>query len=316
MRAQNLGHRLIALAADFSARVLRQYAAQGYGSIRPVHGALLRNLELEGTRITTLAQRAGMTHRAMAKIVDDVAALGFVARRADPFDRRASRVCFTQRGERLLADSSAVIERITAEYSALAGAEVLEQLEDRLYDFIVHLELEVTRSGQQALHSSRPEHLHDSSGAFLSHNLGRYLQLAGEDYHRRCAAAMARRGHPGIRFDHLSVLGHLSLEGMHLSALAEAAAISLQAMGKQVRAVQRLGYVATSVDPADRRVRRVVFTDAGLAFVRDLLYAFREIDSDYRHLAGAQRLQRLQGSLAAVIAALGLAVPARIIARP
>lgn len=46
-RTANPGHRVVALAGDFSGRILRQYRQWGYADIRPVHGALLRNLELE-----------------------------------------------------------------------------------------------------------------------------------------------------------------------------------------------------------------------------------------------------------------------------
>ncbi|WP_157976574.1 MarR family winged helix-turn-helix transcriptional regulator [Parahaliea mediterranea] len=310
-RADNLGHRLVALAGDFSERILARYRAQGYDTIRPVHGALLRNLELEGTRLTTLAARAGITHRAMAKIVDDVAGLGFVARRPDPDDRRASRVHFTARGIRLLRDSSDIIEHIYAGYSALVGAAPLEQLENRLYHFLQGLDIEVIHSGQQALHPVRPENLRDASGAYLSHNLGRYLQLAGQDYHRRCARAMEARGHPGIRFDHLALLTHLRLDGMNLSELAEGAGISLQAMGKQVRAVHRMGYISLREGAADRRVREVRFSPRGHAFLDDLLATFDELDAFYAAQAGPRRLQWLQASLARLIGALGLAVPAR-----
>ncbi|GAB3285685.1 hypothetical protein GCM10027297_28300 [Parahaliea aestuarii] len=309
-RAGNLGHRLVALAGDFSDRILARYREQGYASIRPVHGALLRNLELEGTRLTTLAARAGMTHRAMAKIVDDVAGLGFVARRPDPDDRRASCVHFTARGIHLLRDSSDIIEHIYACYSQLVGAEQLEQLENRLYQFLQSLDIEVIHSGQQALHPVRPENLRDASGAYLSHNLGRYLQLAGQDYHRRCAEAMARRGHPGIRFDHLAVLTHLQLQGMNLSELAEGAGISLQAMGKQVRAVHRMGYISLR-EGEDRRVREVHYSPRGLAFLDDLLAAFDELDTFYASQLGPRRLQWLQASLSRLIIALQLPVPAR-----
>lgn len=310
-RRENLGHRMIALANDFADRILCQYRRRGYVAIRPAHGTLLRNLELGGNRLTTLAGRAGVTRRAMAKIVDDVVAQGYVTRVPDPADRRATLICFSEAGLGLLRDSSDIIEHIYGEYSAAAGAAALARLENRLYDFLRQLRVEITASGQQAIHSTRPGRLPDRADTYLSHNLGRYLQLAGDDYHRRCTAIMARHGHRGVRFDHLAVLSHLGLDGMTLSALALSAGISLQAMGKQVRAVQRLGYVSLQVDAADRRARRVAFTPAGLAFIDHLLRAFDEIDCDYRRQVGARRLEALQGSLSWVIDALGLPVPAR-----
>jgi len=302
---------MIALAADFSGRMLAQYRQRGFGAVRPVHGAVLRNLGLTGTRVTVLAARAGITHRAMAKILAEVVALGFVSRRPDPRDRRASLVEFTPLGLRLLEISSGIIEGIYADYSARVGASALEQLERCLYDALVGLNIEVTSSGQQALHSSRPESRGGPSEIYLSHNLGRYLQLAAGDYHRRCAMLMAASGHPSIRFDRLAVFSHLGLSGMTLTELAKSANISLQAMGKQVRAVLKLNYIEMLTDSDDRRIRQVWFTTLGRRFLRDLLQTFEQIDRDYAQLLGEQRARHLQDSLATVVAALGLEVPVR-----
>lgn len=312
-RATNLGHRMIAVSNDFASRILECYRQQGYDQIRGLHGALFRNLELDGTRLTTLAARAGITHRAMAKIVDDVERLGFLSRATDPVDRRATLIQFTDKGLRLLKDSSAIIEQIYADYSAIAGAEVVQHLEHRLYSFLSILGVVIVHGGQQALHSPRPAVLHKGSSIYLSHNVGRYLQLASDDYQYRCSLSMARRGHPGVRFDHLAVLTHLSLDGMNLTDLADSAAISPQAMGKQARTVQKLGYVTIATSASDRRVRFVSFTQWGLDFLRALLASFEEIDREYAEVVGKRKIQLLHSSLARLVTALNLEVPVRSI---
>ncbi len=308
-RRENLGHQLVALADDFAGRVLAAYRQRGYADIRPVHGAVLRNVGLEGTRLTVLAARAGITHRAMAKLVDNVVAMGLVTKRPDPDDARASLITFTPRGLRLLRDSSDVIEGIGRDYSALIGARALHALESHLYTVLTALGIEITRSGLQALHSTEPGPGGTGSRKYLSHNLGRYLQLLADDYNRRCTRFMAKKGHTGVRTDHLAVVSHLGLSGMTLSQLSESAGISLQATGKQVVSLRRLGYVTVEVDVRDKRVRRISFTERGHAFICALLAAFASIEQEYATLAGTSNLRLLRRSLGDTINALELTVP-------
>lgn len=310
-RHENLGHRLIAIADDFSGRVLQEYTHKGYADIRPAHGAVLRNLGLQGARLTTLSARADVTHRAMTKLVEDTIALGLVRRLPDPDDGRASLLAYTPRGLHLLRDSSGIIERIYLDYSQLMGASELKRLEERLYTVIARLGIEVARTGQQALHPPEPGARYSASGGYMSHNLGRYLQLLGTDYHRSCACFMEAAGYPGIRIDHLAVVSHLSLAGMTLTRLAESAGISAQATGKQVKSLQRLGYVDLEVDPQDRRARQIAFTSRGRDYISTLLDAFGAIEQDYRCRAGSRNLRQLQHSLALAISALKLKVPLR-----
>lgn len=308
-RRDNLGHRLLALANDFSSKVLAAYHREGYADIRPVHGAVLRNLELGGTRLTVLAARAGITHRAMAKLVANVMAMGLVQQRPDPMDARARLICYTPCGLLLLQQSSAIIEGIYRVYSRIIGAEALQALELGLYEFLTALNIEITVSGQQALHSVQPERPRSNRKTYVSHNIGRYLQLLGDDYHRRCAHIMEAAGHTGVRIDHLAVVSHLSLSGMTLSQLSESAGISLQATGKQVASLQRLGYVTVAVDPRDKRVRQVAFSAKGHAFISALLAAFAGIEAEYCSVVGRQKVRQLQKSLAHAAGSLNLDVP-------
>lgn len=308
-RWQNLGHRLVALADDFSGRVLSAYRLQGYADIRPVHGAVLRNLELEGTRLTVLAARAGVTHRAMAKLVENVVSMGLVKRRQDPADGRATLITYTPRGLHLLQDSSVAIEDIYREYSGIMGARALQTLENRLYTLLTATGIELASSGLQALHGVQPGRQATDSREYLSHNLGRYLKLLADDYHWRSARLMAQEGHAGVRIDHLAVVSHLSLAGMTLSQLSESAGISLQATGKQVTSLQRLGYVTVAVDVRDKRVRQVAFSAQGHAFISALLAAFASIENEYLTIAGQRNVRQLHNSLSRAVAALELTIP-------
>lgn len=311
VRRHNLGHLLLALANDFEARVLQRYAQIGYADIRPVHGALLRNLEIGGTRLTALAHRAGMTHRAMAKIVADLQCRAYIERGEDPTDARATRITYAPRGLRLLRDSQTQIDRIYIDYASLVGTHSLARLEEGLKLAIARLGIQVVRGGLQALEDEAARSPDPSSEAHLHHNLGRYLAELARDYEVRCKDIMLKLGHESIRFDHLAVLSHLDVAGTDHSTLAERAGISMQAIGKQVRALQRLGYVANEVDPRDRRVRRVSFSPRGYHFITDLLTAFQQIEYDYLEMVGRRNYRSLKKQLETFAARLQLSIPVR-----
>uniref|UniRef100_UPI002458087B MarR family winged helix-turn-helix transcriptional regulator n=1 Tax=Nocardia farcinica TaxID=37329 RepID=UPI002458087B len=54
--------------------------------LRPAHFAVFRYLDPEGSRITALAEAAGMTQQSMGELVTHLAACGYVERRVDPAD--------------------------------------------------------------------------------------------------------------------------------------------------------------------------------------------------------------------------------------
>ena len=66
--------------------------------ISAAHIHITRHLALQGSRLTELAQAAGMTKQAMGKLVDQCEAWGLVTREDDPLDARARRVVFTANG--------------------------------------------------------------------------------------------------------------------------------------------------------------------------------------------------------------------------
>src|SRR5256885_13963788 len=65
---------------------------------RLAHTALLPHIDLDGTRQTEIARRAGITKQAVGQLVDDLIALGLVEREPDPLDGRAHLVRFTDDG--------------------------------------------------------------------------------------------------------------------------------------------------------------------------------------------------------------------------
>jgi DNA-binding MarR family transcriptional regulator len=94
------------------------------GQVNAAHVHITRHLALEGSRLTDLALRAGMSKQAMGELVDQCEAWGLVTREADPRDARARVVKFTPTGLAWLQGFRQAVLRAEAEFRAEVGPEV------------------------------------------------------------------------------------------------------------------------------------------------------------------------------------------------
>ncbi|MBA3450782.1 MAG: MarR family transcriptional regulator [Chloroflexia bacterium] len=131
-RGQHIGRLLLRAHRAFSARAVTKLKERGYDRLSLAHIGLLPHLDEEGTRITTLAERAGMTKQGMGQLVRDLERQGYVTRTPDLADRRAILVCFTDAGRQLLRDAVAVTAKLEAEYEAVLGERVMVDLKAAL----------------------------------------------------------------------------------------------------------------------------------------------------------------------------------------
>lgn len=70
----------------------------GFDDVRPAHGAVLRNIARDGSRITELAERARMTKQSMAELVEYLRKRGYIELVSDQSDGRAKLARLTARG--------------------------------------------------------------------------------------------------------------------------------------------------------------------------------------------------------------------------
>jgi len=138
-RRRSLLQPLQHLAGDFRKRVRTGLRTRGH-RIQPAHASVIVHLRTEGSRLTALAQRAGMSKQAMGKLVDELEALGYVERLADPADGRAKLVRFRRPGLVFLADAGEIVAEIWKHYAAQIGERRLRRLRADLVDLVAHLE--------------------------------------------------------------------------------------------------------------------------------------------------------------------------------
>jgi len=92
--------------------------------IGAAHIHITRHLSLQGSRLTELAARAGMSKQAMGDLVDQCEAWDLVRRAPDPLDRRARLIVFTATGLLWLEAFRLAVARAETEFRAQVGDEV------------------------------------------------------------------------------------------------------------------------------------------------------------------------------------------------
>ncbi|GAB4559939.1 MAG: winged helix-turn-helix transcriptional regulator [Rhizobacter sp.] len=92
--------------------------------VTAAHIHITRHLALDGSRLTDLAAKAGMSKQAMGDLVDQCEAWGLVKREPDSRDRRARMVCFTPTGLAWLAAFEQAVAQADQEFRAEVGPEV------------------------------------------------------------------------------------------------------------------------------------------------------------------------------------------------
>lgn len=92
--------------------------------IGAAHVHITRHLGLNGSRLTDLAQQAGMSKQAMGDLVTQCDAWGLVRREPDPLDARARRIVFTETGLLWLEAFRQAVAQAEREFRAQVGADV------------------------------------------------------------------------------------------------------------------------------------------------------------------------------------------------
>ena len=123
----------------YNRRVIEGIHARGFTDFSPAFPQLLSNLDVDGTRIGVLAQRAGVTRQAAGQLLREIERCGYVEKRPAADDARATVVRFTPRGRRLLGAIFEMVDLIEAEFATALGPTDFERVRElmvRLADTI------------------------------------------------------------------------------------------------------------------------------------------------------------------------------------
>ena len=129
----SVGQLLLKGARLLDERALERINRQGPKiQLRPAHTSLFPHIDQQGTRLTELARRLGVTKQAVGQLVDDLEQLDVLERVDDPVDGRAKLVRFTQGGVEALHHGLSVLRQIEQELEQVLGKQRMRQLHQAL----------------------------------------------------------------------------------------------------------------------------------------------------------------------------------------
>jgi DNA-binding MarR family transcriptional regulator len=116
------------------AHVHRRLAAEGFADVRPAHMTIFQHLRPEGSRIGELAERAQLTNQSVGYLVDHLERQGYVERRPDPTNRRATLVCLTDHGWAEMRACARILDELERDLADRLGSARLADLQALLID--------------------------------------------------------------------------------------------------------------------------------------------------------------------------------------
>jgi DNA-binding MarR family transcriptional regulator len=114
----------------------RRLRELGFADVRPAHYAVFQALMPEGSRLTELAERAGMTKQSMGYLVDHLEKQGYLQRVPDPTDQRAQTIRVTHKAKKLDEAVEAVLEEMHDAWARRLGKAKFRQLRGLLGDLV------------------------------------------------------------------------------------------------------------------------------------------------------------------------------------
>lgn len=135
-RPTPLGSLLNAAGQRLSAELDAALQEAGFADLRAAHAPVFMAIDPQGSRVTELAQRSGMSKQAVGEHIRYLTGHGYLTVTSDPHDRRAKAVALTERGWEALDLGERVIAGYDAWLAAAVGAEQVAVLRETLYRII------------------------------------------------------------------------------------------------------------------------------------------------------------------------------------
>ena len=122
-RQHSLIRMLGLLKRDMDNRILDKLQKRGYENFKLGDLVLIINIPPEGTINNELAKKARITKQAMSKVVKNLEAGGYIHTCKHSTDNRASVICLTDEGKKLIVSAAESFQEIEKEYTGITGPE-------------------------------------------------------------------------------------------------------------------------------------------------------------------------------------------------
>lgn len=118
----SLSHQVIKLGRLLNEKGLASVRERfGVEEIKQSHLDLFPHIDFEGTSVSVIAQRKGVTKQAVSKLVQEMVQMGALYFKADPEDSRSKLVCFQTKGPFAIHKGFKALMDIDVELKKLLG---------------------------------------------------------------------------------------------------------------------------------------------------------------------------------------------------
>lgn len=113
----------------FYQSLIDSLSEKGFKGLKPNFSQVLSLIVLDQGRIQYIASVAGVSKQAIAVIANELERLGYIAKEADPHDKRQVILRLTPLGQRLLAESESSVQALVGRLEKILGSKEYEVLE-------------------------------------------------------------------------------------------------------------------------------------------------------------------------------------------
>jgi DNA-binding MarR family transcriptional regulator len=112
-------------------RLFERLRDEGFDHVREGHGCVFGFIDIEnGSRLTELAERAGLTKQAVGEAATELEALGYAERVPDPTDKRAKIIKLTPSGVEACLTGRRIFAEIEREWAEQFGEELVANMRE------------------------------------------------------------------------------------------------------------------------------------------------------------------------------------------
>ena len=112
-------------------KLFERLREQGFSDVREGHGCVFGFIDTDnGSRLTELAERAGLTKQAVGEAVAELEELGYAERIPDPTDGRAKIIKLTPQGLEACLTGRRLFDEIEREWAEEFGEELVAALRE------------------------------------------------------------------------------------------------------------------------------------------------------------------------------------------
>jgi DNA-binding MarR family transcriptional regulator len=112
-------------------KLFERLREEGFEQVREGHGCVFGFIDIEhGSRLTELAERAGLTKQAVGEAATELERLGYAERVPDPTDKRAKIIKLTPSGVEACLTGRRIFAEIEREWGEQFGEELVASMRE------------------------------------------------------------------------------------------------------------------------------------------------------------------------------------------